>query len=646
MSNPRPTRRFQALAAQAGVWLGRLCRLAFVFMPAIIAWKLAERYDFNTLHLDDWAYVPLYEKAVNGGLTLHDFFAGYLEHRPAVARAIAIVTTLLSKGDVRWQCTVAFAAITLAWLNCGLLLRRALGDWRTIWLPWGLMGWVMFCPVQWQEFLWPSCHMDTLPLLFLTSSMLVLGRERMSLWFRLALCTVFACMATYSFAAGLTLWVLVPLAVVCGYGFPEVASRKRFLLAWAVPMVIVLFLYFHDLKNEEPGVFAYGQGNEDTMTHSFAAVLRAPEKGIKFALTLAGANFARGVFGNRGMVALAMGIAGAGVFALGLAALLRNWKQLSARRAALPLAMIAFYGLCVAGMVAAGRAWASKDVGGALNNRYACFASAFVAGLVGLLGVQAAFGSGRPGQGGKPLTEPAGGSGESEATGNVASIRWVRMAAMPLGGVLFGLLVANWCYGSNMMASWHFARLQGAVDIHFSQVLGLARDRGHDALNIHLAKERAAIMDRLGFLERPLARTLDLNQFKIRGAGLEERLGRMMGTDRDRDTITISGYAMQSSTGRTADGILITCDDGSARGRQIVEVVAPDNLPAFYLTSTTKDLQYVVLDQDRPKRHGAWRAAVRRDAMPKGAKLRIEAWVLDYRGMTVKEIGNGFTINN
>ena len=420
-------------------------------------------------------------------------------------------------------------------------------------------------------------------------------------------------------------------------------------------MAIVLFLYFHDLKNEEPGPFAYGQGNEDTMTHSMTAVLQAPEKGFKFALTLLGANLARGVFGDRGNVALGMGILGASVFALGLVTLWRSWKQYPARRAALPLAMIAFYGLCVAGMVAAGRAWASKDVGGSLNNRYACFASAFVAGLVGLLGVQATLGWSSQSSSGSSSTEPGSESGEIEAADdefrrkggrNDRALRWVRTAALPLGGALCGLLVANWCYGANMMASWHSARLRGAVDIHFSQVLGLAQDRGQDALNIHLTRDRAAIMDKLAFLPRPLARSLNLSQFTIRRGGLEERLGRMTGTDRGPETITIHGYALQSSAGRTADAILITCDDGSVRGRQIVEVVMPDNLPAFYLTSTMKDLQYVLLDNDRPRRHGGWSATIRRDAMPKNTKLRIEAWVLDLAGMIVKEIGNGFTISN
>jgi hypothetical protein len=646
MSNFSPTGRPRDFLSRAGGWLVRVCQAVLVLLPVVLAWRLAKRYRVNVLHLDDWAYVPLYEKAVNGGLTWHDFFAGYLEHRPAVARVIAIVTTVLSNGDVRWQCVVAFAAITLTWVNCGLLLRRALGGWRSFWLPWSLMGWVMFCPVQWQEFLWPSCHMDTLPLFFLTSAMLVLGAERLPLWLRLAFCAAFAWSATYSFAAGLTLWVLVPLAVGCGYGVPEVAARKRFLFTWLVPMGIVLFCYFYDLKNEEARAFAYGQGNVDTMTHSVAAVLQAPEKGIKFTLTLLGTNFARGIFGERGPVALAMGMAGAGVFALGLAALLRRWKQFGARRAALPMALIAFYGMSVAGMVASGRAWASKDVGGALNNRYACFASAFVAGLVGLVGVGAGLRRNPSASGGNSGGKPVAEEGDGNELAEGGAPRWLAISARPLGGVLCGLMVANWCYGAHMMASWHYARTRGAVDIHFSRLLGPAQDRGQDMLNIHLAHERAVVMDKLGFLGTPLAKTLDLKQFRIRDEELEARLGRVTGTVLEPETITINGYAMLATSGRTADGILITCNDGSERGPQIVEAVMPDNLPAFYLNSTLKDLQYILLDDDRPRRHGGWSARIRRDALPKGGDLRIEAWALSYEGMSVKRIGDGFTIRN
>jgi hypothetical protein len=620
--------------ARVLAWLGVLCRVLFVFLPVVLMWWLAKDYRTNTLFLDDWAYVPLYEKAVHGGLTLHDFFAGYLEHRPAIARVIAIVTTLLSKGDVRWQCIVTFITITLTWMNCGLLLRRALGDWRRIWLPWGVMAWVLYCPVQWQEFLWPSCHMDTLPLLFLTTSLLVLGRERMNWGMRLALCVVCAWTATYSFAAGLTLWVLIPVAVACGHGFENTADRRRFILAWAVPAAVVLFCYFHGLKNEEDAPFAYGQGNEDTMTHSVWSVLKSPEKGIKFTVTLLGANLSRGVFGLRWNVAFGLGCGLCAVFLVGLVRFVGDWKRLANRRAVLPFVMVATYGFCVAGMVAAGRAWASKDVGGALNNRYACFSTAFVVGLVGLLTVLACRASNE--------REDA----SLEATDGDGKSRDFRRVTLAVGGMLCGLLVGNWFYGAQMMEAWHYARLRGAVDVHFTPLLGQAQDRGQPAQHIRLAHDRAEVMNRLGFLDHPQATSLNLDQFTIRPK-LEDKLGWIISTDRVPESITIHGFALLTMHGRPPDAVLITWRNDAAGGeRQIVQVVMPDNLPAFFLTDTMKDMQYVVLDDYRPKRFGEWSATVKRNDLPKNAKLRIEAWTLNFENFSVHEIGDGFSISN
>jgi hypothetical protein len=607
-------------------------RAAFVLVPVILAWELARKYRINTLFLDDWAYVPLYEKAVRGGLTLHDFFGGYLEHRPAVARAIAVVTTLVSKGDVRWQCHVAFFAITVTWINVGLLLKRALGGWKHIWLPWGTVAWVLFCPVQWQEFLWPSCHMDTLPLLCLTTSLLVLGAARIPGWLKLVACAACAWLATYSFAAGLTLWVLVPVAVALGYGFEVAGERRRFIFAWAATMAVVLFFYFHNLKNEVDAPFAYGQGHVDTMTHSLAAVLEAPEKGFKFAVTLLGANLSRGIFGPRGDVALGFGCVAVAGFGLGLAWLATMWKRPAVRRAALPFSIVTAYGLCVAGMIAVGRAWASKGVGGSLNNRYACFASAFAAGLVALIAVLS--------------SRRFDGDGPPQGDGDQGRRERVRNALRVLGGALCGLLVANWFYGARMMEAWNSARLRGAVDIHFSALLGLAQDRGQPAQNVRLAQRRAAVMNELKFLAPPLATSLDLDQFTIHGK-MDEKLARLTSTDRAADSITVHGFALQTMSGRPPDAVLMTWrNDAEGGQRKIVQVIIPDNLPAFLQTDTAKDMQYVMVDEDRPTHFGRWQGSIKRESLPKDAKLRIEAWVLNFDTFTVREIGEGFTINN
>jgi hypothetical protein len=212
--------------------------------------------------------------------------------------------------------------------------------------------------------------------------------------------------------------------------------------------------------------------------------------------------------------------------------------------------------------------------------------------------------------------------------------------------MLCGIMVANWFYGAQMMEAWHYSRLRGAVDVHFSPLLGQAQDRGQPAQNIRLAHDRAAVMNRLGFLDRPQAKDLSLDQFTIR-AKLEDKLGWIISTDRVPESITINGFALLTMHGRPPDAVLVTWRNDDAGGkRQIVQVVMPDNLPAFFLTDTMKDMQYVLLDDYRPKRFGQWSATIKRSDLPKNAKLRIESWALNFENFSVHEIGDGFSVSN
>lgn len=602
----------------------------FVLLPAVITGHLVDENRTNTLFMDDWTYVPLYEKATTGQLTLHDFFGGYLEHRPAVPRAIYTTLMLASHGDAGLQCIAAFVLVTITWLNCGWLLRRALGGWSHCWLPWGIMGWVLYSPVQWQTLLWPCMMLIHLPLMFFTSALVVLGTERMNLWARLAGCALLAWLASYSYAAGLILWVMIPLAAACGQGLKDRQDRKRFLLAWLVPAGVVLFCYFHGLKNEAESAFAYGQGTEETAGHSVAAVLRAPDKGLRFALTLVGANFARGVLGPRGDLAFYMGCVVAAMFLLAAWAVLREWRRRTCSRAALPFLMMSVFGLVVACMVAAGRAWASKDVGGALNNRFACYSCALAAGVVGLFAILR-----------KP--EPPPESGETLPPS--LPLTWISWLARPGAGLLCGLLVANWFYGAEMMRCWHYARLRSAVDLHFSPLLGLAQDRDKPAVQIRLSASRAAMLNRLGLMHPPQATTLDLRQF-TRRSNLDEKLGMVTGTERRPGTIDVSGYAMLTMRGRPVDAVLLTCCNAASPERRIMDVALPDNLHAFFLLATMKDNQFLVINEHRPTRCGQWTATIKRDQLPKGGNVRVEAWALNFEKREVSLINAGFTVDN
>lgn len=619
-------------AQRAGLVLLRVLQLAFVLAPAVLAWNLVDDNRVNTLFLDDWVYVPLYEKFKLGQLTMHDLFGGYLEHRPAIIRMVNIALTFLSGGDMSWQCVGAFVSIALTWLSLGWLLHRALGGWNRLWLPWGLLGWVMYCPVQWHGYLWPACMLESFPMMFFSFALVLLGAERVPFWVRFAGCAFCAWLATYSYTPGLILWGLVPLGVACGYGIGEVAARKRFLIAWLVPMGVVVICYFHGLENEVEPVFAYGQGVGDTATHSIAAVLRAPDKGVRFALSLVGSNFSRGVFGPRWNVALYLGLAVFLLFLMAAFALVRRWSNVRLRQRVLPFALTACFGLGVGCMVAAGRAWASSDVGGALNNRYACFSCAFIAGVAGMMTVLRR----------ASKDDPTVAGGSSRKVGCVA---WTSWLTKPAAGAMCGLLVANWCYGAEMMQAWRYARLRGAVDIHFTPLLGQEQDRGRSGVQVRLAAERAATLNRMGLLHPPQATTLDLDQFTKRGK-LDLKLGRITGTDRRSATIEVSGYALLTMHGRPCDAVLLTARTGDSPQRRIIDVSLPDNLPAFLLLDASKDFHFLVFDTHRPRRCGQWTATVKRESLPKGGKVRIEAWALNFENQSVFEIDEGFTIDN
>jgi hypothetical protein len=632
LSTPASPPSWQGLTAQASRagWLLRvLLQGIWVVAPVILMWELVDENRTNTLFQDDWVYVPLYEKAKLGQLTAHDLFGGYLEHRPAIVRMLNIALTLVSRGDVSWQCIAGFLAVLITWLNCGWLLRRSLGGWDRIWLPWGLMGWVLFCPVQWQGFLWPSCMLVNLPQCYLTTALVVMGSRRLGPWLRFAGAAILAWLATYTYAPGLMLWVILPLAAACGYGTEDTAARKRFVLAWLVPMGLTLFFYFHNLKNEVEPAFAYGQGNSETAGHSIEAVLREPGRGLRFALVLLGSSFARGIFGPRADVAFWMGTALLLLALVAAWAVIQTWRRSADRQAALPFAILTGFAFGVAAMIAAGRAWASKDVGGALNNRYGCYACAFATGLIGLFAVLR-----------RPIAESTSEAASHVMARSRAVIAWL---TRPAAGVLCGLLVANWFYGAEMMPTWRYARLRGAVDVHFAPVLGQQQDRGRDPVQLRLAMERAATLNKLGYLERPQADSVHLDSFKFKGK-LDDRLGRITGTDRKPDRIEIEGYALLTMHGRPPDAVLLTVRSDESPKPVIVDVALPEVLPAFLLLNCMKDAQFA-FDDYRPRRCGQWHAIVKREQLAKTGKTRLEVWALNFENFTIVEIGEGVSID-
>ncbi len=602
-------------------WLGLAAQIAVLALPVILLFRAVKSFRFNTYFLDDWVYVPLYEKAVKGGLTLHDLMAGYLEHRIPVPKILSILGVLLTKGDVTMMNWVVFASLTLSWLGVGLLLWRALRTWEKMWLPWALCGLALCSAVHWQILLWPSAIVLALPGFFLVMGVLVLGSRRLSFWPKLALTFLAACCGILSCASGLTLAILLPGVALCGYGMQDRRMAKRFFGILAAGMVIVIALYLHNLKSEVDPAFAYGQeSGADTLKHSVTTLLFSnPGRGLPYFIAQLGTNLCRGINADRRAVALTIGSV---VLAIYLGFLIMAWRgrKEGLLKKAAPFLALGGYSIGSAMLITLGRAWASTSFGGALNNRYSGIAAMLVVSLVGLSAILSA------------TTPEKGGA------------RLVRGPLMLAAGALGMLLAVNWCHGFRMMEAWQGARLRGAVDIHFSQVLGLIGHHGRDGgqLQISVAADRARTLDELGFLRRPLARDLRLNQFK-REKDMSRSLGDVVSTYNRESKFYIEGYALLKSVGRPADGILVTSKPAGEPDAEpiIVDIGYSDELPAWLESNFNKDYHFIVKNLDRPQRFGEWRIDLDRARLPPG-KQKIECWALDFKYGTVRRIGDGF----
>jgi hypothetical protein len=278
-------------------------------------------------------------------------------------------------------------------------------------------------------------------------------------------------------------------------------------------------------------------------------------------------------------------------------------------------------------MVAAGRAWASKDVGGALNNRYACYACAFIAGIVGMLAVM------RRRDTQDPLAE------QRPAARNFQ--RWISHMALPGTGLLCGVLLANWFYGAEMMQVWRYARLRGAVDVHFTPLLGQQQDRGRTPVQLNLAEERGATLNRLGLLRPPQAQTPSLKPFEKKGR-LANDLGQITETYQKPDQIEVRGFALLTMRGRPPDAVLLTVRSDTSPTPIIVDVCLPNVFPVFFLADNSKDDQFI-FDADRARRCGPWVGTVKRAQIPEG-KAQIEAWALNFEKRTIREVGSGVAV--
>jgi hypothetical protein len=232
---------------------------ALLIAPALIQLGYLASFGVNVPYWDQWDFVPMLRKTLEGKLTLHDVWEPYAEQRLVFPRLAMLGLAMLTHYDVT-------AEMYLSWLllgaTCGiiyvlcrpLLPRSPLG--LLLFLP---VPWLLFSVRQWDSLLWGWQVQRYMALLFFVTMVWLLTRTR-ELGFMLVLAIVCAAASSLSLSSGLLSWPIGVLQLLLqGRSTGAKPGRRasiRLPLTFAVCGLAIVLLYLKDYHPPEnhPGL--------------------------------------------------------------------------------------------------------------------------------------------------------------------------------------------------------------------------------------------------------------------------------------------------------------------------------------------------------------------------------------------------------
>lgn len=625
-----------------------------VLLPVLICGWLVKTYVVDQRFLDDWVWAQdllLWKKGAYGEL-LHNIVSVHLEHRPVVARALALAVTLLANGNVQAQCGLTFLWLILClgalfrlWMRPGLL------ELRTSWPVWTLITAILFTPMQWQTLLWPICHETPMPVVFLLLAF-CLAESSKPWWVRSLLGAFCAILGMLSFASGFLLWVL-PLPVLLWNGrFGSDRQRWKFVLLWGLVFFVTMLFYLkvgvqpvasivkektllhlpagydltYDLHNEVPSQYAYHHGEENTMNGEFAYFIKNPVLAMQFVATFAGAILTRGWSADLKACSQSVGWLLLALLAGAVMYFWRHRKDESLRPPLLTALCFAGYTPLTALMVAVGRMYAG-GAGSALNGRYTVHQTQLLIGLI----VAAVL----------ILRHALAAHAAAGETARSLGLGWAS------GGLLMGVVFVGWIHGQAMMFEWQAARFRAGAAQFLSDVFPTYNTfvafvaGGYD-----ICRQTSLELNKYGLLRRGLAQTTILHDIWRESkptTELDRRLARERAQFQQlyKDAAGAwhtKGFAYIPKSYRPADAIIFAYRVPGGKWTMFGFTQAT-GIPHYLARSLGKDLYSFAPGHDPvPTRMTcAWDRTPYILADPPAGAM-ISAWALDFYGRKITRI--------
>jgi hypothetical protein len=228
--------------------------LILAIAPPVLTAVLIARYAVNVPYYDDWDNaVAMHLAHLKGTLTPGMFFEQSNDSRPAIPRAIWLLSSIATNGNRRAEMWISFTAVCVTSLVLLLLARRTIPKHA---LPLiAIANWFLFSPVQYENWVWANQLMLFLPVTLFAAALLASYSNWPIGW---------------KVAAGIALWIASVLCFVSGLFFWPLMfgvqlfvapANKRVLVtgAWVVALALTAGMFYATpmvgVAPMRPGVF-------------------------------------------------------------------------------------------------------------------------------------------------------------------------------------------------------------------------------------------------------------------------------------------------------------------------------------------------------------------------------------------------------
>lgn len=451
-------------------WRGALWAAASLLAACAPAWLIL-RYGVDVPYWDQWDVAPFFEKLARGSLTAADLFAQQNEYRQFFPNLLFVALGRLTGWNVRAEMFACLLLACVAALCVRSLAARTSPDASGGGPLFLLASLLVFSPLQYENWLFGVQVVYFVPGACLTAGLVAAYSERLGARACVAVCAGLAAVATFSSANGVVCWLVLPPAILAAR--PEArAAARRWLPLWGACLAACLAIYL------------YGYSRPAAHPAPSEAAAR-PLDAVVYLLALLGGPFALGP--RPLVVAVSVGACAVAAYAFACAYLLRHRHDEALVRRAGAWAALGAYTLVTAAMVTAGRL--GFGVAQSLSSRYTTFTLYLLVALVYLLPRVAAHAARRGGRlAGRELLLKGAGAGAA--------------VILVLAHVVAFVLVVR--HGAEPTRR---ARLRAKACLLFAEAAPNERCLAEGLYpNASGLRERAAALDRLGYLRPPLVR--------------------------------------------------------------------------------------------------------------------------------------------